>query len=106
MVATNYEQQVFSNKSDWHVQVISVAHLPLCLQHIYVSNDDVKDDAASFNFVMLKNILHTSITATYLRTQAAAHLYSTFSPNNKQMKEIKADYCLLKDWEPLGWIKT
>lgn len=87
--ATNYEQQVFSSKSDWRVRAISATHLPLRLQHIYVSNDDVKDDAASFTYVLPKNILRAFITAADLRTQVAAFLYGSSPPDNKQVKEIK-----------------
>jgi pre-mRNA-processing factor 8 len=127
VTTTNYEQQVFSSKSDWRVRAISATHLPLRLQHIYVSNDDVKDDAASFTYVLPKNILRAFITAADLRTQVAAFLYGVSPPDNKQVKEIKAvawapqrgnnntvelpsrlpkDDYLLKDLEPLGWIKT
>ena len=88
-IATNYEQQVFSSKSDWRVRAISATHLPLRLQHIYVSNDDVKDDAASFTYVLPKNILRAFITASDLRTQVAAFLYGVSPPDNKQVKEIK-----------------
>jgi pre-mRNA-processing factor 8 len=127
VTTTNYEQQVFSSKSDWRVRAISATHLPLRLQHIYVSNDDVKDDAASYTYVLPKNILRAFISASDLRTQVAAFLYGTSPPDNKQVKEIKAiaflpqrgsnnsvelpaqfpkDDFLLKDLEPLGWIKT
>lgn len=127
VTTTNYEQQVFSSKSDWRVRAISATHLPLRLQHIYVSNDDVKDDAASFTYVLPKNILRAFITAADLRTQVAAYLYGVSPADNKQVKEIKAvvwvpqrgsnnsvelpaqlpkDDFLLKDLEPLGWIKT
>jgi pre-mRNA-processing factor 8 len=84
-----YEQQVFSSKSDWRVRAISATHLPLRLQHIYVSNDDVKDDAASYTYVLPKNILRAFITASDLRTQVAAFLYGVSPPDNKQVKEIK-----------------
>lgn len=87
--ATNYEQQVFSSKSDWRVRAISATHLPLRLQHIYVSNDDVKDDASSYTFVLPKNILRHFVTAADLRTQVAAFLYGVSPPDNKQVKEIK-----------------
>ncbi|KAJ3754297.1 PRP8 domain IV core-domain-containing protein [Lentinula raphanica] len=127
VTTTNYEQQVFSSKSDWRVRAISATHLPLRLQHIYVSNDDVKDDAASYTYVLPKNVLRAFITASDLRTQVAAYLYGVSPPDNKQVKEIKAvvwvpqrgsnnsvelpsqlpkDDFLLKDLEPLGWIKT
>ncbi|KAJ7152210.1 PRP8 domain IV core-domain-containing protein [Mycena crocata] len=52
VTTTNHEQTLFSSKSDWRVRAISATHLPLRLQHIYVSNDDVKDDAASYTYVM------------------------------------------------------
>jgi pre-mRNA-processing factor 8 len=93
-LATNYEQQVFSGKSDWRVCAISATHLPLRLQHIYVSNDDVKDDAASFTYVLPKNILRAFITAADLRTQVAAFLYGVSPPDNKQVKELKVCYPL------------
>jgi len=88
-LATNYEQQVFSSKSDWRVRAISATHLPLRLQHIYVSNDDVKDDAASFTYVIPKNVLRAFVTSSDLRTQVAAYLYGSSPPDNKQVKEIK-----------------
>ena len=127
VTTTNHEQQVFSSKSDWRVRAISATHLPLRLQNIHVSNDDVKDDASSFTYVLPKNILRTFVTASDLRTQVAAFMYGVSPPDNKQVKEIKAiawvpqrgnnngvelptqlpkeDY-FLKDLEPLGWIKT
>jgi hypothetical protein len=89
LIASIYGQQVFSSKSDWRVRAISATHLPLRLQHIYVSNDDVKDDAASFTYVLPKNILRAFITAADLRTQVAAFLYGISPPDNKQVKEIK-----------------
>jgi hypothetical protein len=87
--ATNYEQQVFTSKSDWRVRAISAANLPLRLQHIYVSNDDVKDDAASFTYVMPKNILKSFVISADLRTQVAAFLYGVSPPDNAQVKEIR-----------------
>jgi len=124
---SNFGNTVFSSKSDWRVRAISSTHLPLRLQHIYVSNDDVKDDAASYTYVIPKNILRSFITSADLRTQVAAYLYGLSPPDNKQVKEIRAvvwvpqrgnnntvelpmqlpeDEFLLKDLEPLGWIKT
>ncbi|KAH8824952.1 NUC071 domain-containing protein [Flagelloscypha sp. PMI_526] len=127
VTTTNYEAQEFKGKSDWRVRAISSTHLPLRLQHIYVSNDDVKDDAASFTYVLPKNILRAFVTAADLRTQVAAYLYGVSPQDNPQVKEIKAlvfvpqrgsnnsvelpnqlpkDDFLLKDLEILGWIKT
>lgn len=71
------------------MRAISASNLALRLQHIYVSNDDVKDDAASYTFVLPKNLLKAFITAADLRTQVAAYLYGVSPPDNKQVKEIK-----------------
>ena len=71
------------------MRAISATHLPLQLQHIYVSNDDVKDDAASFTYVLPKNILRAFITASDLQTQVAAFLYGVSHLDNKQVKKIK-----------------
>ncbi|CCO29057.1 Pre-mRNA-processing-splicing factor 8 AltName: Full=Splicing factor Prp8 [Rhizoctonia solani AG-1 IB] len=89
VTTTNYEQQVFSSKSDWRVRAISATHLPLRLQHIYISNDDVKDDAASYTYVLPKNVLRAFITNADLRTQVAAFVYGSSPADNKQVKEIK-----------------
>ena len=126
-LASNYEQAGFNSKSDWRVRAISSTHLSLRLNHIYVSNDDVKDDAASFTYVIPRNILRSFITSADLRTQVAGYMYGVSPPDNKQVKEIRAivwvpqrgnnntvelpsalpkDDFLLKDLEPLGWIKT
>lgn len=80
---------MFSSESDWRTRAISAAHLSLRLQHIYVSNDDVKDDAASYTYVLPKNILRAFITAADLRTQVVAFLSGVSPPDNKQVKEIK-----------------
>jgi hypothetical protein len=88
-IASSYGQQVFSSKSDWRVRAISATHLPLRLQHIYISNDDVKDDAASYTFVLPKNILRAFIVSADLRTQVAAYLFGVSPPDNKQVKEVK-----------------
>ncbi len=126
-LATNYEQQVFSSKSDWRVRAISSTNLALRLQHIYVSNDDVKDEAGSLTYVFPKNVLRAFVINADLRTQVGAYLYGVSPPESKQVKEVKAvvwipqrgnnntvelpqqlpqDDYLLKDLEPLGWIKT
>ena len=88
---------------------------------------DFKDDSTLFTYVMPKNILKAFVISADLRTQVAAFLYGVSPPDNKQVKEIKAvawvpqrgnnnnvelptqlpkDDYLLKDLEPLGWIKT
>lgn len=94
---------------------------------LFCSNDDIKDEASSFTYVMPKNILKTFIVNADLRTQVAGYLYGISPADNQQVKEIKAivwvpqrgsnngvelphkmpeHEFLLKDMEPLGWIKT
>ncbi|KAG1800185.1 PRP8 pre-mRNA processing factor 8-like protein [Suillus plorans] len=102
-------QTVFSSKSDWRVRAISATHLPLHLQHIYVSNDDIKDDTASYTHVLPKNILRAFITAADLRTQVAAFLYSVSPSSNNSVElpnQLPRDDFLLKDLRPPGWVKT
>lgn len=109
------------------MRAISATNLPLRVQHVFVSNDDVKDDAGALTYVMPKNLLRTFIVNADLRTQVAAYLYGVSPPDNPLVKEIKAivyvpqqgtnnsvqlphalpqhDF-LLQGLEPLGWVKT
>jgi len=87
---TQYEQATFASKSDWRVRAISATNLPLRVNHIFVGNDDVKDDAGSFTYVVPKNILRTFIVNADLRTQVVAYLYGSSPADNRQVKEIKA----------------
>jgi pre-mRNA-processing factor 8 len=127
VTSTQYEVATFASKSDWRVRAISATNLPLRTNHLFVGNDNVKDDAGSYTFVMPKNILRTFITSADLRTQVVGYLFGSSPADNKQVKEIKAiawipqrgtansvelplalpkHEFLLKDLEPLGWIKT
>ena len=127
VTTTNYETQQFASKSDWRARAISSTNLPLRVQHVFVSNDDVKDDNDAFTYVIPKNILRQFIISGDLRTQVAGFLYGVSPPDNPQIKEIKGiawipqrgtfnnvelphtlpeHEFLLKDMEPLGWIKT
>lgn len=127
VTTTQYENQVFSSKSDWRIRALSSANLPLRTQHIYVSNDEAKEDAGALTYVMPKNVLKTFIVNSDLRTQVAGLLYGLSPPDAPAVKEIKAivwvpqrgtqtsvdlpvdlpqhDY-VLKNLEPLGWIHT
>ncbi|PWZ00736.1 PROCN-domain-containing protein [Testicularia cyperi] len=127
VTTTQYENKAFSSKSDWRIRALSATNLPLRCQHLYVSNDDVKDDVGALTYVMPKNILKTFIVSSDLRTQVAGYMYGISPPDAPSIKEIKAivwvpqrgsntrvelpealpthDY-MLKDLEPLGWIKT
>ena len=127
ITTTQYENQVFSSKSDWRVRALSSTNLPLRCQHIYVSNDDVKEDAGALTYILPKNVLKTFIVNSDLRTQVAGYLYGASPPDAPAVKEIKTivwvpqrgtqtsvelpnelpqhDF-MLKDLEPLGWIHT
>lgn len=68
--------------------------MPFRPSRVYASNDDVKDDAASFTYVLPKNILRAFIAAADLRTRVAAFLYGVSPIDNKQVKEMKVCYPL------------
>lgn len=59
---TQYEQQTFASKSDWRVRAISATNLPLRVNHIFVGNDDVKDDAGSYTYVIPKTSCEASLS--------------------------------------------
>lgn len=85
---TAYEQQVFSSKTDWRIRAISATNIPLRLQHVYVTNDDVKDDLPTF--VLAKNIMKSFVCAADLRSPCAAYLYGTEAADNSRVIEVKA----------------
>ncbi|WFD31583.1 Pre-mRNA-processing-splicing factor 8 [Malassezia sp. CBS 17886] len=127
VTTSQYETQVFSSKSDWRVRALSATNLALRCQHLYVSNEDVREDAGALTYVIPKNILKTFIINADLRTQVAGFMYGASPPDMPAVKEIKVivwvpqrgsnsgvelptdlpshEY-VLKDLEPLGWIKT
>ncbi|KAI3617313.1 hypothetical protein CBS9595_003222 [Malassezia furfur] len=127
VTTSQYENQVFSSKSDWRVRALSATNLPLRCQHLYVSNDDVREDVGALTYVLPKNVLKTFIINADLRTQVAGYLYGRSPPDVPAVKEIQVivwvpqrgstagvelphelpthEY-MLKDLEPLGWIKT
>ncbi|EPQ26542.1 uncharacterized protein PFL1_05864 [Pseudozyma flocculosa PF-1] len=127
VTTTQYENKVFSSKSDWRVRALSATNLPLRCQHLYVSNDEVRDDAGALTYVVPKNILKTFIVSADLRTQVAGLLYGASPPDAPSVKEVRVivwvpqrgsnngvelpaelpqhDF-MLRDLEPLGWIKT
>lgn len=127
VTTTQYENQVFNSKSDWRIRALSATNLPLRCQHLYVSNEDVREDSGALTYVMPKNILRTFIVNADLRTQVAGLLYGVSPPDAPSVKEIKAivwvpqrgtnngvdvpadlpkhDY-ILAGLEPLGMIKT
>ncbi|PWN42662.1 putative PRP8-U5 snRNP protein, pre-mRNA splicing factor [Ceraceosorus guamensis] len=124
---TAYGNTAFSSKSDWRVRALSATNLPLRCQHLYVSNDDVQEDAGALTYVLPKNLIKTFIVNSDLRTQVAGYMYGSSPSDAPSVKEVKVivwlpqrgsnngvelpnelpqhDY-MLKDLEPLGWIKT
>jgi pre-mRNA-processing factor 8 len=122
--ASNYEQNVFSSKTDWRVRAISSTNLHLRTQHIYVSTDEIKD--TGFTYVLPKNLLRKFIMISDLRTQVAGFIYGLSPPDNPQVKEIRAialvpqmgthqsvslphhlpEHESLGTLEPLGWLHT
>ncbi|KAG1748688.1 hypothetical protein EDB19DRAFT_2036719 [Suillus lakei] len=72
VTTTNYEQQVFSSKSDLRARAISATYLP------FVSN------------ISMPPTMMLRMMQLHLRIQVAAFLYGVSPPDNKQVKEIKA----------------
>ena len=89
ITTSQYENQVFSSKSDWRVRALSATNLPLRCQHLYVSNDDVREDAGALTYVIPKNILKTFIITADLRSQVAGYLYGASPPDMPGVKEIR-----------------
>jgi pre-mRNA-processing factor 8 len=88
VTTSQYGQQTFSSKTDWRIRAISATNLPLRLQHVYVTNDDVKEELPTF--VLAKNILRSMVNASDLRSPIAAFLYGVTPEDNAQVMEIKA----------------
>ena len=121
---TPHEQKTFASKTDWRLRAISASNLHLRTNHIYVTSDDVNEDA--FTYVLPKNVLKKFICVSDLRTQIGGYMFGVSPPDNPQVKEIRcivmppqlgthqsitfpsfiADHPSLKDLEPLGWIHT
>eukprot|EP00455_Lapot_gusevi_P014731 TRINITY_DN173_c0_g1_i12.p1 TRINITY_DN173_c0_g1~~TRINITY_DN173_c0_g1_i12.p1 ORF type:complete len:1609 (+),score=412.81 TRINITY_DN173_c0_g1_i12:359-4828(+) len=119
-----YEQKTFASKTDWRIRAISATNLHLRTNHIYVTSDEVNENA--FTYVLPKNVLKKFICVSDLRTQIAGYMFGVSPPDNPQVKEIRCivmppqwgthqnvtlpnhipDHPYLKDMEPLGWIHT
>ncbi|GAA5932751.1 U4/U6-U5 snRNP complex subunit PRP8 [Sporobolomyces koalae] len=88
VTTTAYEQQVFSSKTDWRIRAISATNIPLRLQHVYVTNDDVKDELPTF--VLAKNVMKSFVTSADLRAPVAAYLFGAPASDNARVIEVKA----------------
>jgi pre-mRNA-processing factor 8 len=97
---SQYEQQVFSSKTDWRIRAISATNLHLRTHHIYVQNEDPLatngaaasaggDSGPQYTYVLAKNILRKFIVSSDLRTQVAGYLYGISPPDNPLVKEVR-----------------
>jgi len=121
---SQYEQKMFSSKTDWRTRAISACNLHVRTNHIYVNSDEIKE--TGLTYIMPKNVLKKFIMVSDLRTEIAAYMYGVSPPDNPQVKEIRClvmppqlgthqtvtlphqlpDHEYLKDMEPLGWMHT
>merc|ERR1719379_1268378 len=121
---SQYEQRMFTSRTDWRVRAISATNLHVRTNHIYVNSDDIKE--AGYTYVLPKNILKKFITIADLRTQIAGYIYGVSPPDNPMVKEIRCivmvpqlgthknvtlphdlpEHEYLKGMEPLGWMHT
>jgi pre-mRNA-processing factor 8 len=88
VTTTQYEQEKFLSKTDWRIRAISSTNIPLRMQHVYVTNDDVKDELPTY--VLAKNIMKSFVCAGDLRTPIAAFLFGKVAEDNAKVVEITA----------------
>ena len=121
---SQYEQAVFSSKTDWRVRAISASSLHLRTHHIYVASEELRE--TGYTYVLPKNLLRKLITIADLRTQIAVYLYGVAPPDAPSVFEVRAavlvpqlgthtgvtlpaalpDHEALKGMVPLGWAHT
>jgi pre-mRNA-processing factor 8 len=85
---SQYEQAVFSSKTDWRVRAISATNLHLRTHHIYVASDALSE--AGYTYVLPKNLLRKLITVSDLRTQVAAYMFGLSPPDAPSVFEVRA----------------
>merc|ERR1711998_795577 len=84
---SQYEQKMFSSKTDWRTRAISATNLHVRTNHIYVNSDEIKE--TGLTYIMPKNVLKKFIMVSDLRTEIAAYMYGVSPPDNPQVKEIR-----------------
>merc|ERR1712070_725860 len=92
---SQYEQKMFSSKTDWRTRAISATNLHVRTNHIYVNSDEIKD--TGYTYVLPKNVLKEFIMVADLRTQISGYLYGVSPPDNPQVKEIRC-VVLVPQW--------
>ena len=85
---SQYEQASFASKTEWRTRAIATSNLRTRANNIYISSDDVREDA-HYTYIMPKNILKRFITIADLRVQVAGYLYGASPPDNDQIKEVR-----------------
>ena len=85
---SQYEQASFASKTEWRTRAIATSNLRTRANNIYISSDDVREDA-HHTYIMPKNILKRFITIADLRVQVAGYLYGASPPDNDQIKEVR-----------------
>lgn len=123
---SQYEQQAFTSKTEWRARALATVSLRNRASNIYVSSEDIRDDAARPTYVMPKNILKRFIAIADLRVQIAGYLYGASPSDNASIKEVRTivlvpqvgstrdvqlpqqlpQHPYLDDLEPLGLIHT
>ena len=85
---SQYEQASFASKTEWRTRAIATSNLRTRANNIYISSDDVREDA-HYTYIMPKNILKRFITIADLRVQVAGYLYGASPPDHDQSKEVR-----------------
>ena len=86
---SQFEQQTFASKTEWRTRAIATSNLRTRANNIYISSEDIRDDADHYTYIMPKNILKRFITIADLRVQVAGYIYGSSPPDAPQVKEIK-----------------
>lgn len=86
---SQFEQASFASKTEWRTRAIATSNLRTRANNIYISSDDITDDAQHYTYIMPKNILKRFIIISDLRVQVAGYLYGSSPKDNDQIKEIR-----------------
>lgn len=129
-VATPYENQQFTSKTEWRSNALAAANLHLRTANLFVNNADVGTDTLMAEggcaYVLPKNILKRFITIADLRTQVAGFMYGCSPADKPFVKEVRCiiitpqcgthqsvqlpehlpTHDALKGLEPLGWVHS
>ncbi|EEA07181.1 Mov34/MPN/PAD-1 family protein [Cryptosporidium muris RN66] len=90
---TQYEQQVFTSKTDWRARSLAATTLNLRSNHIYIAADNIGNKYSFegdvlLTYILPKNLLKTFICISDLRTQIGALLFGKTPNKNKADIEL------------------